>query len=147
MTEKTMPDWVRNELAHAGQARSRGELEMASTLRAIAARYDARKKLIHVELINGASFSFPPSMAQGLEHGSAAQLSQIDVTPYGTGLSWPLLNADLTVEGLLTGAFGSRSWMRAHAARAGSVRSAPKAAAARANGLLGGRPRKKSQTV
>ena len=44
----------------------------------------------------------------------------------------------LTV-GLLAGVFGTRSWM---ARQAGQARSEAKAAAARANGAKGGRPRK-----
>lgn len=83
-----------------------------------------------------------PSLAQGLEGAGTADLSEIEITPMGTGLHWPRLDANLTVDGLLAGIFGSRSWMRAHAARAGRARTPAKAAAARANGAKGGRPRK-----
>ena len=142
MTKARIPDWVEQELAHAPDAVARGRLEQASQSRATAARYDARKRLIVVELANGSSFAFPPSLAQGLGDARAADLSVIEVTPLGSGLHWPNLNADLTVEGLLAGLFGSRNWMRSHAARAGSVRSPAKAAAARANGAKGGRPKR-----
>lgn len=141
MTKSRIPNWIEQELAHAQDAVTRGRLEQASQVRARAARYDARKRLIVVELINGSSFAFPPSLAQGLSDASSADLSVIEVTPMGSGLHWPNLNADLTVEGLLAGVFGSRNWMRSHAARAGSVRSPAKAAAARANGAKGGRPK------
>lgn len=142
MTKPQIPEWVKQELAKADEAVARGKLAQASQPRAAAARYDARKKLVVIELANGASFAFPPSLAQGLEGASAADLSDIEITPMGTGLHWPRLDADLTVDGLLAGIFGSRSWMRAHAARAGRARSPAKAAAARANGAKGGRPRK-----
>jgi hypothetical protein len=66
------------------------------------------------------------------------------VSPMGTGLHWPQLDADLSVQALLEGVFGSRAWRRAHAARAGSVKSEAKALAARANGAKGGRPKKRS---
>ena len=141
MTKSRIPNWIEQELAHAQDAVTRGRLEQASQVRARAARYDAHKRLIVVELINGSSFAFPPSLAQGLSDASSADLSVIEVTPMGSGLHWPNLNADLTVEGLLAGVFGSRNWMRSHAARAGSVRSPAKAAAARANGAKGGRPK------
>ena len=141
MTKPRIPDWIEQELAHAQDAVARGRLEQASQVRARAARFDARKRLIVVELINGSSFAFPPTLAQGLADASSADLSVIEVTPMGSGLHWPNLNADLTVEGLLAGVFGSRNWMRSHAARAGSVRSPAKAAAARANGAKGGRPK------
>ena len=141
MTKPRIPDWVEQELAHAQDAVARGRLEQASLSRAKTARYDARKRLIVVDLINGASFAFPPTLAQGLADASSADLSVIEVSTMGTGLHWPRLDADLTVSGLLAGIFGSRTWMRAHAARAGSVRSPAKAAAARANGAKGGRPK------
>lgn len=142
MTKTHMPAWVERELAKADEAVARGKLEQVAQPQATAARYDARKKTMVIELANGASFAFPPSLAQGLEGASSADLSDIEITPMGTGLHWPRLNADLTVEGLLAGVFGSRSWMRAHAARAGSARTPAKAAAAKANGAKGGRPRK-----
>ena len=142
MIKSRIPEWVKQELAKSGEAVARGKLDQAAQPRAMAARYDARKKVLVIELANGASFAFPPGLAQGLEGASAADLSEIEVTPMGTGLHWPRLDADLTVDGLLAGIFGSRSWTRAQAARAGRARSAVKATAARANGAKGGRPRK-----
>jgi uncharacterized protein RhaS with RHS repeats len=142
MTKSHIPEWVKQELAKADEAVARGKIEQAAQPRATAAHYDARKKVVVIELANGASFAFPPSLAQDLEGASAADLSEIEITPMGTGLHWPQLDADLTVDGLLAGVFGSRSWMRAHAARAGRARTPAKAAAARANGAKGGRPRK-----
>jgi Protein of unknown function (DUF2442) len=138
MTETRYPDWLLSELQQLPKPIPR------DSVHAVSAKYDARKKLIHVALQNGASFSFPPHLAQGLQNASSAQLAKVEVSPMGTGLSWPLLDADLTVDGLLNGVFGSRAWMRAHAAKAGSVRSDAKATAARANGARGGRPRKAS---
>lgn len=141
MTKPKHPTWLEKQLVDLSQVIST-QSTVADAMRAVSAKYDARKKLIHVALQNGASFSFPPELAQGLQKASSAQLSKIEISPMGTGLSWPLLDADLTVEGLLSGVFGSRAWMRAHAAKAGSVRSQAKANAARANGARGGRPRK-----
>ena len=111
-------------------------------LRAQSAHYDTRKKLVVIDLANGSSFSFPPQLAQGLAAARPSELAQIEITPQGSGLHWPKLDADLTIEGLLAGLFGSRSWMRTHAAKAGSVKSSAKAQAAKANGAKGGRPRK-----
>lgn len=143
MTKKpNTPAWLQAELARADEAVARGQVEQASAVRAESAHYDARKKLIVLELSNGSTFSFPPNLAQGLAQAQPADLADIEVTPLGVGLHWPKLNADLTVEGLLLGMFGSRSWMRAHAAKAGSVKSAAKTRAAQANGAKGGRSRK-----
>ena len=57
----------------------------------------------------------------------------------GYGLHWPQLDEDYSVPGLMNGVFGAAKWL---AARAGRGTSEAKAAAARANGAKGGRPRK-----
>jgi len=144
MTDSTLPVWVKTEVLRADEATTRGMIEMTSMLQATAARFDTRKKLIVIELANGASFAFPPSLAQGLSDALPSELADIEITPMGVGLHWPQLDADLTVEGLLAGVFGSRAWMRQHAARAGRATSPAKALAAKANGAKGGRPRKAS---
>ncbi|TDQ41784.1 DUF2442 domain-containing protein [Tepidicella xavieri] len=142
MSKPALPDWVRAELERVPEAAARGLAADRPDLRAVAARYDARRKRVVVELANGTWFAFPPALAQGLAGASAADLAVIEISPMGTGLHWPRLDADLTVEGLLAGAFGSRAWMREWAAKAGRVSSPAKASAARANGAKGGRPRK-----
>lgn len=142
MTKEVVPDWLQAELQRAPQAAAQGLVQVVPALQAVAARYDARKKRVVVDLANGSSFAFPPELAQGLAGARAAELADIELTPLGTGLHWPRLDADLSVEGLLAGVFGSRAWMRQHAAHAGRTTSPQKASAARANGAKGGRPRK-----
>ncbi|MBS0506396.1 MAG: DUF2442 domain-containing protein [Proteobacteria bacterium] len=142
ITSPKRPDWAQAQLQSAPQAAAQGVVHTAAHLQATAARYDARRKRVVVELANGSQFAFPLALAQGLAQARAADLAEIEITPLGTGLHWPRLNADLSVEGLLAGLFGSRAWMRQHAARAGRATSPAKADAARANGAKGGRPRK-----
>jgi len=144
MTKASLPLWVKTELGLVEAAQAKGQVEQATALRAQSARYDSRKKCIVIGLANGSSFSFPPELAQGLAHARPSELADIEISPQGIGLHWPKLDADLTVEGLLAGLFGSRSWLRAHAARAGRVRSPAKTQAAKVNGAKGGRPRKTS---
>lgn len=77
---------------------------------------------------------------------SAESLSVIEISPMGIGLHWPKLNVDLTVEGLLSGIFGSDQWMlKQHLSKAGKVKSPAKAISSRENGAKGGRPKKKIQ--
>jgi hypothetical protein len=112
---------------------------------AIAARYDRRRARVVVSLNTGVEVAFPPKLAEGLAGAAPAELAKIEITPSGLGLHWPKLDADLYVPGLLAGAFGSQSWMAAQlGAAGGSARSKAKTRAARANGRLGGRPRKHS---
>lgn len=107
--------------------------------RAAAARYDRQLGRVIVELTNGCTFAFPPRLAQGLENATEDQLAQVEILGTGHGLHWEALDADLSVPGLLAGLFGTASYM---ARRAGQARSPAKAAAARANGTKGGRPRR-----
>jgi hypothetical protein len=84
-------------------------------------------------------FAFPPRLAQGLESATEAQLGQIEILGAGYGLHWEALDVDLTIPGLMAGLFGTRAYM---AQQAGRATSPAKAAAARANGAKGGRPRR-----
>jgi hypothetical protein len=107
--------------------------------RAAGARYDGRLGRVIVELTNGCTFSFPPKLAQGLEAATEEQLSQVEILGAGSGLHWEALDADLSIPGLLAGLFGTKAYL---AQQAGRATSPAKAAAARANGTKGGRPRR-----
>ncbi len=138
--------------AEIASARARTRADRAGAPTAKAARYDRRTGRIVVTLSNGLELGFRPQDAQGLEQAKPAQLAAIEISPSGQGLHIPALDADLSVPGLLRGLFGSAEWMNERAAArqvasalgsvGGKARSAAKADAARANGKLGGRPRK-----
>ena len=125
--------------AQLAAAEERGRLAAQIEPRAARARYDRRRGRMVVALTNGCSFTFPPRLAQGLEHASDDEIARFEVLGNGYGLHWESLDLDLSIPGLLAGLFGTRSYM---ARQAGQTRSAAKAAAARANGAKGGRPRK-----
>jgi len=110
---------------------------------AVAARYDRRRDRVVVSLDSGLELTFPPRIAQGLEHALSADLAVIELSPSGFGIHFPKLDAHLYLPALLQGVFGSKAWMAAQLGAAGGrVRSSAKTAAARANGKRGGRPRK-----
>lgn len=79
--------------------------------RAKSARYDRRTNRVVVELRNGATFIFPAELAEGLAGASPKDLAEVRVTPSGSGLRWPSLDADFSLPSLLAGEFGSKSWM------------------------------------
>ncbi len=125
------------------QATERGKRMLADPKGAVSARYDRRSGRIIIRLRSNVEVSFSPKDAQGLEHATPAQLRDIEVSPLGDGLHWPKLDADLYVPALLEGIMGSRKWMAARLGQAGGRATTPaKKAASRANGRLGGRPRK-----
>lgn len=118
------------------QARAQEEREGGYVL---SARYDRSRQRVIVELSTGIEVTFSPILAEGLAGASPENLAYIEVSPSGTGLHWPQLDADLYVPALLQGVFGSRSWMAARlGAIGGRSRSEAKATAARKNGRKGG---------
>ena len=125
--------------AQIDAALEKGRQAQLSEPRAVKAHYSKARRRIVVDLNNGCTFAFPPHMAQGLEEATPEQLAQVRILGHGYGLHWEDLDADLSVSGLLAGIFGTKAFM---ARQAGKAKSPAKAAAARANGLKGGRPRK-----
>lgn len=127
--------------AEIDKAIALGEALALSEPRAASARYDPSSGRVAVELTNGSAFAFPARLGQGLEDATDDQLAQVAVLGSGYGLHWEALDVDLSIPGLAAGVFGTK----AHMARiAGRATSPAKAAAARANGAKGGRPRKVS---
>ncbi len=120
-------------------AAERGRIARSSEPRAARARYDRKIGRVIVDLTNGCTFAFPPRLVQGLEAATDDQLAEVEILGAGYGLHWEDLDADVSIPGLLAGIFGTRAYM---ARRAGEAKSPRKAAAARANGAKGGRPRK-----
>jgi hypothetical protein len=124
-------------------ATRRAKSMQATTPMVVAAHYNKRANRIVIRLSTKVEVMFNPADAQGLEDATPAQLSEIEITPSGFGLHFPKLDADLYVPALLEGSLGSRKWMAARlGAQGGKARSLAKRTAARANGALGGRPRK-----
>jgi Protein of unknown function (DUF2442) len=126
-------------------ANERAAARLSKTPTATAAHYDRHARRVFIDLSSGLSISFRPQDAQGLEHARPTQLTKIEISPSGLGLHFPALDADIYLPGLLEGFLGSRRWMAAQLGKAGgSARSRAKTAAVRANGKLGGRPKKVS---
>jgi hypothetical protein len=73
-----------------------------------------------------------------------ADLSVIEIEPFGLGIHLWRIDADLYVPALLKGILGPKSWM---AARLGAAGGLTRAAAPRVNGKRGGRPRKAASSL
>lgn len=126
----------------AEAAEARGAEMLSGAPRAAAARYDAPSGRIVIDLTNGCTFAFPARRVEELADASDAEIAAVEIAGAGFGLHWEARDADLSLQGLMSGLFGTKAWMSELARRAGQSRSPAKAAAARANGAKGGRPRK-----
>ena len=125
------------------RARARGEARAQDPSAVVEARYDPDRDLIDLTFGGGGSMAIPRKAVPGLQRASASRLESIVVSPAGDALSWPSLDVDVYVPGLIERAFGSRLFAAATGQRGGRTRSKAKAAAAKANGAKGGRPRKR----
>jgi hypothetical protein len=124
-------------------ANQRAKDLQASVPRVVGAHYDRKAGRVVIELTSKLMVSFSPGDVEGLEGADASQLSEIEISPSGFGLHFPAIDADLYVPALLDGILGSKKWMASRLGQiGGQSRSRAKKAASRANGRLGGRPRK-----
>jgi hypothetical protein len=101
-------------------------------LLAVDARYDRRSERVMITLNNDAVVGFPLAVLPGLEHATPDDLRKIEVEGEGYGLHVASLDADISIPRLLADQLGSTVMRRAVA----------RANASKANGRLGGRPRK-----
>ena len=129
-------------LAQIPAARGREARARRTGRRAISAFYDRGTGRVMLELTLGYVFGFPADAIPALAKARPEQLAAVEVSPGGSGLHWEALDIDLSVPGLLLSALGRSQQRRELARLAGRATSRLKAAASRANGRKGGRPRK-----
>jgi hypothetical protein len=128
-------------------ANKRAKNLQASFPRAVSAHYDRENGRVVIRLSSNLDMSFSPDDAQGLEKATPSQLDEIEISPSGLGIHFPKLDADLYLPAILQGFLGSRKWMASRLGQAGGKsRSVAKQKASRANGKLGGRPKKVSRS-
>ena len=92
-------------LAQLPAARERGRQVRAAGLCATAVWYDPTRKCIMMTLTNGRLFGVARKDISYLKGASSQQLATVTLLPGGNGSSWPALDIDLSVEGLLYQAF------------------------------------------
>ena len=61
---------------------------------------------IIIAMESGTEIRFPVAQNPRLAHGTAEQLSRIEISPFG--IHWPDLDEDLSFRGLLRGDYGQR---------------------------------------
>ena len=114
---------------------------------ATGASYNPDTGLVCIQLANGIVIGIPAVQVQGLETASIASLSAIRISPSGYGIHFPELDVDLYLPALIEGIFGTKAWMAERGRKGGQATSEAKKTAARANGKLGGRPKKSDKST
>jgi hypothetical protein len=107
---------------------------------AICVEYDHESDKVRVTFDDGIDIGFPRMKLQGLQAATRDQLEHIEIEGPGTGIFWPALDVAHYIPGLVEGVFGTRRWMAEIGRKGGAKKTVAKAASAKANGKLGGRP-------
>lgn len=108
--------------------------------RAVAATY--KKGSVTVDLRSGWSFSFDPRKYKGFKKATDKELAQVRPMGFGFVLEWENLDQHLGVGPLILDLIGEKYLATELGRRNGSATSEKKKAASKANGKLGGRPKK-----
>jgi len=103
--------------------------------------------LLILKMNDGHRVLVPREDLEGLQTATKEQIREVEILGNGTGLHWPALDLDYYVPHPLRGVYGTKRWMAQIGRSGGSVTSKAKKRAARANGLKGGRPRRKELAV
>jgi hypothetical protein len=114
----------------------------ATESRATSVKFDRSSELIVISLKNGAFFSFPPVLVQGLGKATPEELDDVWLDASGSSVHWDRLDADFNIAGLVAGIFGTKAWMSQLGRKGGHTTSPAKAESSRNNGKKGGRPKK-----
>jgi len=102
-----------------------------------------KERGLTIELNNDCWVCVPMRLLPELEGAAAKDLRNVRIMGVGQSIEWPALDQQFDVLQLLSDALGANAFMAEMGRRGGRVRSRAKAAAARANGAKGGRPRKR----
>ena len=78
------------------------EIEMM----AVAVKVSVEGRQVCVALADGREVRFPADLNKRLKGATPKQLGNVELICNGTGLHWPDLDEDLSVQGILDGRFG-----------------------------------------
>jgi hypothetical protein len=84
-------------------ANLRGERMLARFPAAVAVHYDCAAACIVISLSNGKELAVDPKNIPGLETAKPQDLTDAQISPYGQGIYFPLIDADIYIPALLEG--------------------------------------------
>lgn len=99
------------------RARTLGEEASRKPSAVVDAGYDQKRDRIEVVFRCGMSVAIPRNIIPELENALTPDLTRIEISPAGDALSWPLLDVDLNVPGLLDRALNVRHFRMADRSR------------------------------
>jgi hypothetical protein len=79
--------------------------------RVVKATYSEKTDSLRLILDDGAKYTVPRPLLQGLVGAETKYLKRIQILGDGTGLLWPLLDVAHYAPALLEGVYGSEKWM------------------------------------
>ena len=79
---------------------------LVSEIQVRATRVRVSRGWVIVRLADDREVRFPVSKSRRLREGTAAQVQNVELICNGSGLHWPDLDEDLSVEGIIEGRFG-----------------------------------------
>lgn len=124
-------------------ARARGRDRAHDASSVVDARYEPATDAIRLVFRGGGSMMIPRRVIPGLARQARSTLEAVSISAAGDALSWPALDIDVFVPGLVERVFGTRLFAAATGRRGGRRRTKAKVVAAKLNGVKGGRPRKR----
>lgn len=89
---------VTEEMLAKASAAGAKELERP---RAKEVRYEAERVRLVIELVSGATLDIPLPMTERLSNASERERGVMELTPFGLGIHWPLVDEDLYVPRLV----------------------------------------------
>ena len=91
------------------EAKKRGDKALREEPRAVSVRYDKKQKRMIINLNSGATFIFPPRLAQGLNDATDKELADVKVLGHGFAIEWTTLDVHFSIKGLLAGIYGNKN--------------------------------------
>src|ERR671937_2986546 len=104
------------------RARARVNARVSDPSAVVDARYNSNADSIEMRFPGGGLMLIPRSIVPGLKRASASNLEPVVFSPAGDALSWPSLDVDVYVPGLVERTFGSRLFAASKGRRGGRRR-------------------------
>lgn len=130
--------------AHIDAAIEAARKRESVTTKIVGARYDAEHDALVTDLSTGSTLIVPRHAIAGFAQADPASLADVTINPGAESLWSDTVDDGVLLDQLLEIAAGSEHIKTLGGRISGRARTPAKAAAARANGAKGGRPRKKT---